>query len=66
LGDNKINYLHEHQNQRADIIFQKWLKTFGRNKIIRFQHQGGALEYITNYQQKSTIDWDLIGKPTPS
>jgi len=66
LGDNKTNYLHEHQNQRADIIFQKWLKTFGRNKIIRFQHKGGAVEYITNYLQKSTIDWDLIGKPTPS
>lgn len=65
LGDNSVNYLKEHENQRADYLFQKWLKTFGRNKIIRFQHNGGAVQYITNYLQKSTIDWDLIGKPTP-
>ena len=64
LGNDSTHYLKEHQHERSHLLFNKWLKTYGRNQVRRFQYNGGAVEYITNYLQKSTIDWDLIGKPT--
>lgn len=52
-------------NTIADVCWEFWKSKIGRCQIRPFEKEGGAVEYITNYIEKETIDWDLLGNPQP-
>ena len=65
---SRYDRIHGHalgvfESQSADIVWQFWKSKIGRCQIRPFETEKGAVEYITNYMKKGTIDWDFLGKP---
>lgn len=49
----------------ATILWRYWFKRYGRNEILPFLEnpEGDAVNYVSNYILKGTVDWDIIGTP---
>jgi hypothetical protein len=50
-------------HQSDELVFNFWSKKIGRCQVRSFEKEGGAVEYITNYLNKGTVDWDILGSP---
>lgn len=46
-------------------VWEKWFIKYGRNEIRSFKENedGDAVNYVSNYLLKGTVDWDIFSTP---